>query len=729
MRVTATAVGTVLVVLAELGLLTFVYHLGDGLDRQREAQAHLAGVVATLTPATGPAERDATAEAVAALIATGYDVAPGTVGATLEDRLRVFRHYPHDAAAIAALHRAVLAVRSDLARASATRDLLALGIHSSLLVLVSVGWFIWFRRLVDRHRSLERRLTERQAVDASERRLLALVQSSADLIVVLEPDGTTSFVSPSAQQMLGLDPDDLVGSPVDQLLAPEDMPVLTSIVGAGREGDQQVRLGLVHADGRQLVADGTVTNLVADPTVGAWVLTLRDVTEQHALQEELAHQAFHDSLTGLANRQLFANRLDHALRRRAGRSRPATVLFCDLDDFKVVNDSHGHSIGDQLLVAVAERLRGALREGDTAARLGGDEFAVLMEDADVTVAREVAGRILEQLAEPVQVDGNGWSVRASIGIAEATPGVTSGEEALRNADVAMYWAKERGKSTVASYDAALHAASLDRMALHGELAAAIEQGQLVLHYQPTIDLDNGRVAGFEALVRWQHPERGLLYPVAFVPAAEQSGLVVPMGSWVLREACVAAASMQSATSTPTMSVNVSAQQLVRPGFLEEVEYSLERAGLPPERLVLEVTESVLLDDLASATVTLGSLRRLGVRIAIDDFGTGYSSLSYLSQLPVDILKVDKAFIDQVCTEEHAASVTLAILEMSRTMRLLTIAEGVETAEQAAWLKRMDCGRGQGYLWSRPVPLDEARALLARGSVDPDSDVDPSTLWV
>ncbi|MGZ4436277.1 MAG: putative bifunctional diguanylate cyclase/phosphodiesterase [Nocardioidaceae bacterium] len=729
MRVTATAVGTVLVVLAELGLLTFVYHLGDGLDRQREAQAHLAGVVATLTPATGPAERDATAEAVAALIATGYDVAPGTVGATLEDRLRVFRHYPHDAAAIAALHRAVLAVRSDLARASATRDLLALGIHSSLLVLVSVGWFIWFRRLVDRHRSLERRLTERQAVDASERRLLALVQSSADLIVVLEPDGTTSFVSPSAQQMLGLDPDDLVGSPVDQLLAPEDMPVLTSIVGAGREGDQQVRLGLVHADGRQLVADGTVTNLVADPTVGAWVLTLRDVTEQHALQEELAHQAFHDSLTGLANRQLFANRLDHALRRRAGRSRPATVLFCDLDDFKVVNDSHGHSIGDQLLVAVAERLRGALREGDTAARLGGDEFAVLMEDADVPVAREVAGRILEQLAEPVQVDGNGWSVRASIGIAEATPGVTSGEEALRNADVAMYWAKERGKSTVASYDAALHAASLDRMALHGELAAAIEQGQLVLHYQPTIDLDNGRVAGFEALVRWQHPERGLLYPVAFVPAAEQSGLVVPMGSWVLREACVAAASMQSATSTPTMSVNVSAQQLVRPGFLEEVEYSLERAGLPPERLVLEVTESVLLDDLASATVTLGSLRRLGVRIAIDDFGTGYSSLSYLSQLPVDILKVDKAFIDQVCTEEHAASVTLAILEMSRTMRLLTIAEGVETAEQAAWLKRMDCGRGQGYLWSRPVPLDEARALLARGSVDPDSDVDPSTLWV
>ena len=305
------------------------------------------------------------------------------------------------------------------------------------------------------------------------------------------------------------------------------------------------------------------------------------------------------------------------------------------------------------------------------------------------------------LAEPVLVDGTSWVVRASIGMAEAITGLTTGEEALRNADVAMCVAKERGKSRIATYDAALHAASLDRMALRAELATAVREGQLVLHHQPTVDLVTGEVSGFEALVRW------------------------------LRESCAAAASMQAPGVTPAMSVNVSPQQLVRSGFVDEVREVLQSTGLAPDRLVLEVTETALLDDLAAATTTLTTLRRVGVRIAIDDFGTGYSSLSYLSQLPVDILEVDKSFIDKVTTEEHARSATLAILDMSHTMRLQTVAEGVETAEQAQWLTEMKCGRAQGFLWPRPVPLAEARAVLAGGGASGAGavDEDPEPLAV
>ena len=382
-RVTATAVVTLLVVLAELGFLTFVNHLGDGLDRQREAHSQLAGAVAAVTPASGR-------RAVAA-VRDGRRAArrrrPGHRGRHPRRRApRRSRGLPplprrrgppsptcgRPAPRCAATWPAPAPTATTSRRRSST----------ALLVLVSVGWFISFRRLVDRHRSLERQLTARQAVDAGERRLLALVQSSADLIVVLEADGTASFVSPSAQQMLDLAPEDLVGRCVEGMVVPEDVPVLAGMLAAGREGDQQVRLRLVHADGRTRVADGTLSNLVDDPSVGAWVLTLRDVTERTRCRRSSRHQAFHDALTGLANRALFSDRLDHALRRRAGAARTAVVLFCDLDDFKNVNDTHGHTIGDQLLVTVAERIRESLREGDTAARLGGDEFAVLLEDAD-----------------------------------------------------------------------------------------------------------------------------------------------------------------------------------------------------------------------------------------------------------------------------------------------------------------------------------------------------------
>ena len=319
---------------------------------------------------------------------------------------------------------------------------------------------------------------------------------------------------------------------------------------------------------------------------------------------------------------------------------------------------------------------------------------------------------------PVEIDGELHSVQASIGLTEAFPGRTSAEEALRNADVAMYWAKDRGKGTFATYEAGLHAAALDRLALRSELQRAIREHQLVLHYQPTVDLSTQRITGFEALVRWQHPQRGLLPPADFIPVAEQSGLIVPLGSWVLREACQAGASMQSERHQPSMAVNIAAQQLAKPDFVDEVVGVLQATGMPAERLVLEITESVLLENMEVIVVALARLRDRGVRVAIDDFGTGYSSLAYLAQLPVDVLKVDKSFVDQLGAAAGDTSLVEAIIVMSRNMRLTTVAEGVEQPEQATWLRNARCALGQGYLWSRPVDLDSARELLTTGTHRP-----------
>ena len=336
-----------------------------------------------------------------------------------------------------------------------------------------------------------------------------------------------------------------------------------------------------------------------------------------------------------------------------------------------------------------------------------------MEDADLTTALEVADRLQQALRTPVEVGGGRHSVRASIGIAEAMPGETTGEDALRNADVAMYWAKDRGKGTVAVYEPDLHALALDQLALRSELQIAIRNDQLRLHYQPTVDLKTGEIAGFEALVRWQHPTRGLVPPGDFIPVAEQSGLVVPLGSWVLREACLAGLTLQHGTHAPSIAVNIAAAQLALPSFVEEVLEVLHGTGMPADRLVLEITEGTLLDDKPAIVDTLARLRERGVRVAIDDFGTGYSSLAYLADLPVDVLKIDKAFVDQVGNDGDDSLVP-AILAMAQNLRLTTVAEGVEHVAQAEWLGAANCALGQGYLWSRPVELDDARALLDVG---------------
>jgi len=705
-RVSITVLITLVIVLGEMAFLTGVYHLGDGADRQRVAAARALGAVSAWHDGAVSAPVTDAVDAVVATHAAGSSRLKRLSSAWLRSADPNARHR---------LQTQAVRVERSAAQAQRTADLRAAALHATLLVLVSVGWFGWFRRLIRRHRALQRELTEQQLLDAGERRLLALVQNSADLVVVLEPDSTASFVSPAAQSVLGHRPADLTGRRFVDQLVPRDVPMFVRLLAGSREGDHEITIRAQHADGRELVLEGTLTNLLADSIVHGWVLTVRDITDRHVLQDELSYQAFHDSLTGLANRQLFGDRLAHALRSRDGATEPLVVLFLDLDDFKHVNDSLGHGIGDQLLVAVAGRISSAARQGDTAARLGGDEFAILMENADLPAAHEVAERILEALSHPVVVGGHHHSVRASIGMAEAMPGEISGEETLRNADVAMYWAKDRGKSTTAVYESGLHAEALERLAMRGELQRAIRHDELVLHYQPTIDLTTQRITGFEALVRWNHPSRGLLPPLEFIPVAEQSGLIVQLGSWVLEGSCRAGASMQGDWQKPSMAINIAAQQLAKGDFVDEVVDVLHRTGMPAERLILEITESVLLDDMDGTVTTLARLRRLGVRIAIDDFGTGYSSLAYLAQLPVDVLKVDKSFVDKICGPSMDASLIETIISMSHTMKLTTVAEGVEQLEQAAWLRAARCTLGQGYLWSRPVPLAAARKLLTAGA--------------
>jgi diguanylate cyclase (GGDEF)-like protein/PAS domain S-box-containing protein len=561
-------------------------------------------------------------------------------------------------------------------------------------------------------------LTEAFHARRSEARFQTLVQNASDVILIARPDTTVTYQTPSAQRILGYGPGALEGVLLTSLLHPNDVEQAVAAYGgvAFRAGTSiTAEWRIRHRDGSWRHAEVVANNLLGDPTVEGIVLTLRDVTERKGLEEELKHQAFHDALSGLANRALFRDRLEHALDRAARSVTSLAVLFLDLDDFKLINDSLGHAAGDELLVAVANRLMGSLRTGDTAARFGGDEFAILLEETeDPDDARQVAERVLADLRPPFQVKDRWVNVHASIGIAYSKGGTEDPAELMQAADVAMYAAKARGKNCYEVYKPALQAAVSERLERSAELQKAVDEEEFVLHYQPIVSLDGGEAVAVEALIRWQHPERGLLSPSEFIPLAEETGLIIPIGGWVLEEACRKARIWQQAHALAgrlRMSVNISARHFQHEGLIEDVSHALQVSGLDPACLVLEITESVLVQDAESVVSRMLELKALGIAFAVDDFGTGYSSLSYLKRFPIDILKVDKSFVDDVGDSAKAAALAKVIVQLGNSLNLDTVAEGIEKAQQFDGLRSLGCMYGQGYFFARPVSAEGMEQLL------------------
>jgi diguanylate cyclase (GGDEF)-like protein/PAS domain S-box-containing protein len=567
--------------------------------------------------------------------------------------------------------------------------------------------------------------TVREAVQSdkarrkTETRFGWLVRNSSDFIMAVDAEGTIDYVSPSVERLLTEPADQLLGTRLTDLSHPDDTAELTSLLdramaSPGRQvrGEWRIR----QSDDSWLPVETVASSGTGDFDTSGVVLNTRDLRERKALEQKLTFQAFHDPLTRLANRSLFRERVEHALDHR--NLLDEAVLFIDLDNFKTINDSLGHAAGDHVLVETAHRVRSCLRTEDTAARLGGDEFAVLLEEADVTTAARVAERIRVALGTPFWVLGQEVYISASIGIAVRRDGDTAGE-LLRNADVAMYTAKSKGKACFEIFEPAMHDAVVARLGLEAELRRAVERQEFVVHYQPIVKLETGEVIGAEALVRWQHPTRGIVPPLEFIPLAEETGLIVPLGSWILRQSCRQLAEWQKLRGGGepfVMNVNLSSRQLVREAIADEVAAAVDDSGIRASWLVLEVTETVLMADPVVAAQALSKIRDLGVRVALDDFGSGYSSLSHLRRFPIDIVKIDKSFVDDVAHEGAESAIARGIIELGHAMKIQTVAEGIEVDEQAEVLRSLGCELGQGFFFAKPLAADAWATLLSADQV-------------
>jgi diguanylate cyclase (GGDEF)-like protein/PAS domain S-box-containing protein len=544
-----------------------------------------------------------------------------------------------------------------------------------------------------------------------------LLEAAPDAMVIVDADGHITLVNRQTERLFGYSRDELVGQPVEILLpetirhrhtaqrqayttAPEVRPM-----GAGLE------LSARRRDGTEFPAEISLSPL---QTAQGLLISaaVRDITERKRAAAALAHQAMHDPLTGLPNRALLGDRLTRALTRAGRHHGIVAVLFLDLDGFKLVNDSRGHAAGDRLLVAVAERLQDLVRSTDTVARFAGDEFVVVAEDGmDAHEARALAERVSHGFTRPLTVDGEDLYVTTSIGIALGS-GDASVEGLLSDADGAMYRAKDSGRSRVEMFDSAMRGEAEARLQIQNDLHRALVRNELRVHYQPVVDLRTGAITGAEALVRWAHPEQGLLSPGQFVPVAEDSGLIVPVGAEVLRQA----AAQWTAWDLPPrriLNVNLSAHQVRHPDVVQMVDTTLRHTGLPAEALCLELTESVLIDDLHSRRRVLDELKALGVRLAIDDFGTGYSSLTYLKRFPIDIVKIDRSFLAGLGQRQYDLTILAAMIELVHALGLRATAEGIETPEQLAQLRLLGCDLGQGYHFAAPVPASEYPTVAGR----------------
>jgi diguanylate cyclase (GGDEF)-like protein/PAS domain S-box-containing protein len=551
------------------------------------------------------------------------------------------------------------------------------------------------------------------ATRSAEARFNALIRNTADVIAIVAADGRINYVTPTAERIFGLPPQDLIGQLLDDLVAFDDRARLREFLGhdlAAEGASAHVEARVPRGDDRQRVVEIHGTNMDAEPAIGGRLLNLRDTTDRKGMEEQLKRMAFHDPLTLLANRSLFRDRVEHAVAVGKRNGRGVAVMFVDLDNFKKINDSLGHAQGDRVLHKSAQRLVKATRNGDTVARLGGDEFAVLLENlTSKEQVIEIASRIVESLQESLDLPGGAdLRVAASIGVAFSTAddGV---EELMRNADVAMYSAKAQGKGRYTVYEPAMQRAASRRQELEAEIARAIAQGQFLLHYQPIVELHSGYLLGVEALVRWQHPTRGVVGPSEFIAVAEQSGQIVPIGRWVLAQACREVRVWQARLPEGRqvrVGVNVSAVQLTQSDICADVRKALSLSEIDPGCLVIELTESVLMQNSEDVLSALAQLKKLGVRVAIDDFGTGYSSLSYLHRFPIDILKIDRSFVERLGSIEEGAGLARSIITLGDTLGLEVVAEGIELEHQQRELIELGCVAGQGYYYSKPALLHE-----------------------
>lgn len=578
-------------------------------------------------------------------------------------------------------------------------------------------------------RRTSERTVPRAATDqTSEHWHQALLASMRDIVLVADLDGTLTYCSPAVETALGYLPTELTGTNERELIHVSDLPVHDELITrlVAFEGPQPpIELRFRDRDGGWHWFETTSTQLLDDPMVHGIVTNARNVTARREAAEALIDLSLRDALTGLPNRIALMDRLSVALTHTARSSDVLALLFCDLDEFKRVNDSLGHGTGDEVLIEIAHRLSRARRASDTIARTGGDEFVILCEGLrDVDDAAAIAEKVRDAVEAPIVLDGHDAVLSVSIGIVTVQGDAAMHADPmmlLRNADAAMYKAKQDGKARWRFFDDAVIDEVAQRFELESELRGAVERDEFVLHYQPVFDLRSGSVVGTEALVRWAHPTRGMIQPAGFIPLAEQTGLIVAIGAWVLRAASEQASTWSEELGwTGWISVNLSARQLSEPGLALAVNAILDDSRLKPDALWLELTETALLRAGHSATVELAAVQALGVHIGMDDFGTGYASLTNLQRLPIDFFKIDQSFVKCLDRDDSAQAsgnaIVAALAQLGATLGLRTIAEGIESPEEAELLRAYGCSFGQGFLLARPMPAEDHSSLLARTAV-------------
>lgn len=573
---------------------------------------------------------------------------------------------------------------------------------------------------------------EQQTLRRSEEYLRTLVRNALDIIMISDTNGVIRYISPASQRILGYSPESLLGQSSFSLIHADDLTRVRRTLQALGVTQEQLctfELRVLHQDGSWRFMEATAHNLLHDPNIGGLVFNVHDITERKIAEESLQYQSYHDPLTGLPNRALFLDRLHQALARTGRQNSMAAVLFLDIDNFKVINDSLGHETGDQLLLLVAERLCGCVRLGDTVARLGGDEFTILLEDlSDIYPVEQMVEAIQGTLHKPFLLQDQELIVTVSIGIALSRPSVDYPTELMRAADVALYQAKAQGKAKSVLFEPYMDAHAKARLQLEFELRRALEQDEICVYYQPIVAMSTKAIIGVEALVRWRHPQRGIVAPGAFITVAEETGLIIPIGRRVLELACRQVSEwQQDCPERPALrlNVNLSVRQFQYSTLVADIQQVIATTGLAAEQLEFEITESLLLEDNTQTRQTLNALKQLGVQLALDDFGIGYSSLSYLHRLPIDMVKIDRSFINRLGANTEATAIVNAVMTFAQILQLQVTAEGIETGEQYQLVRNLGCQFGQGYYFMEPLPHQVMGQLLA--DAPPANKVTPFVL--